>query len=226
MHYFPICVSIEGRRCIVVGGGRVAERKVNTLLTCGGRVTVVSPQLTEALAAWQAEDKFAWLKRAYQKGDLTGAFLVIAATDDTEVQRLVFEEAEQCNILVNVADVPKWCSFILPATVRQGDLTISVSTAGKSPALARRLREDLEKQFGPEYDVLLSLLGDLRLRVLAEGRAQPENKALFNELLHPKVLDWIRERDWQKIEAHVQKVVGRDMGRQCLAGVRKKFNLM
>lgn len=207
MHYFPICLDITGRHCAVIGGGRVAERKVRALMEHAARVTVISPEVTEELAVFHAEGRLAWLKREYREDDLADVFLVIAATDDPEVQRRVHAEADKHNILLNVADVPKWCNFILPATVRRGDLSISVSTGGKSPALASRLRKELEKQFGPEYEVLLYLLGRLRSDVLARGKPHEENKDLFNQLLHPKMVEWVRNGDWESVETHIRNNV-------------------
>jgi len=216
MHYFPICLDIANRPCIVIGGGAVAERKAKSLLECGGRVKVISPELTDSLASLHAAGDLLWVKRPYQRGDLAGAFLVIAATDDPEVQRQVHAEAEEGNILLNVADVPKWCNFILPATVRRGDLTVSVSTGGKSPALASLLRKELEKLYGPEYDFLLQILGDLRLKILYQGRSQAENKEMFNRLLHPDMIDWIRNRNFDKVAAHIEKNLGSDVAAECL----------
>ena len=138
MHYFSICLDLSGKICIVIGGGKVAERKVQGLLACGARVTVVSPELTTGLEELAAEEKINLIQRPYQEGDLLGAFLAIAATDEPQVQRRVHAEAMHANLLLNVADVPELCNFILPASLRRGDLVIAVSTGGRSPALARR----------------------------------------------------------------------------------------
>lgn len=208
MHYFPICLNIEAKRCIVIGGGRVAARKVTGLLSYGGDVTVVSPELTAELAELHSEQRICWISRGYAEGDLADAFLVIAATDDVGIQRRVHAEAERHGILLNVADAPEWCNFILPATVRQGDFTVSVSTGGKSPALARRLREDLEIRFGPEYGTLVDLLGELRRKVLAMGGDHEENKKIFMRLLHPDFADWVRDGRIEEIAAHVDVVLG------------------
>ena len=216
MRYFPICLNIVGRRCIVIGGGRVAARKVESLLEHGGRVTVISPELVDELAELARQDRIETAMRSYREGDLAGAFLVIAATDDPEVQRMVHAEAEKNNILLNVADVPRWCNFILPATVRQGDLSISFSTGGKSPALARKLREEFEGRFGPEYAVLLDMLGAIRKEVLADNRCHEENKKLFASILHPELLDWIRKGKYDRVAEHVRSVVGKEIDLACL----------
>lgn len=216
MDYFPICLQVAQRSCIVIGGGRVAERKVKSLLVYGARVKVISPELTGELVSLHGQDKIGWLDRCYQEGDLAGAFLVIAATDDSAVQDQVFAEAEKNNTLLNVADVPNRCNFILPATARSGDLSISVSTAGKSPALAGKLRRELESMFGSEYGVLLDVLGNLREIVLARGYSHDENKVVFGRLADLGLAQWVRDGSWEKIAAHIQDVLGKDVDLSCL----------
>jgi precorrin-2 dehydrogenase/sirohydrochlorin ferrochelatase len=208
MMYFPICLDIQGRCCIVVGGGLVAARKVASLLEHGGLVRVISPELTPELRQRHVAGDLEWRATSYQEGDLDDAFLVIAATDDEEVQARVHAEATARRILLNVADVPKWCNFILPATLRRGDLNIAVSTSGKSPALAKRLRRELEARFGPEYGELTEILGSLRPLVLAMGRPHSENQELFSRLLHDDFPAWVRERNWPRMAAHLRAVLG------------------
>jgi precorrin-2 dehydrogenase/sirohydrochlorin ferrochelatase len=163
-----------------------------------------------------------WQDRDYRSSDLEGGFLVIAATDNEQVQQQTYEEAEKRNILINVADVPTLCNFILPATVRQGDVTISVSTGGKSPALAKHLRQQLEKKFGPEYKIVADILGGLRGEILALGRPQEENEILFNKLLHRDMVLWVKDREWEKVEHHIRTVLGNDISLERLG---KEFHL-
>lgn len=224
MSYYPVCLDLQGRSCVVVGGGKVAERKVKGLLACNAQVKVISPDLTEFLSQLHAEGQLEWLNRSYKKGDLSQTFLVIAATDDEQAQQMVQEEATQLNKLLNVADVPQRCNFILPATVRRGDLTIAVATGGKSPALAKKLRQELEKRIGPEYTVLVNILGALRPQVLASGLSQPENELLFHKLLHDDMLEWIEERDWSRMENHIRSVLGDTLGAECLMQAKAFFN--
>ncbi len=207
MTYYPVCLDLDGRDCIVIGGGPVAERKVQGLLRCAARVTVVSPELTPGLAELATGGAISWLARPYVEGDLAGAFLVIAATDDEAVQERVHAEATERATLLNVADVPKWCNFILPATVRRGDLSVSVSTGGRSPALARLLRRQLEKSIGWEHGLLVEIVGGLRPLVLAAGLSQAENEALFYRLLgdEAELLEWIRNRDTARLEEHFRR---------------------
>lgn len=211
MSFYPINLELKDRICVVVGGGRVATRKACGLLTCGAKVRIISPELTETLIALLQEEKLEWLQRVYRQGDLQGIFLVIAATDDELVQEQVYREAEERGILANVADVPSRCNFILPATIRQGDLTIAVSTGGKSPALAKQLRMELEKRFGPEYKILVDILGSLRRDILDQGRPQAENEVLFNRLLHKDMISWIKNRQQDAIRHHFESVLGRDI---------------
>lgn len=209
MNYYPVYLDLRARLCIVIGGGRVAERKVRGLLACGALVRVVSPELGVGLRELLDQEKhLSWIKRQYREGDLDGAFLVIAATDDSEVQQLIYAEAEDRRIPVNVADVPALCSFILPATVRRGGLALAISTGGKCPALAKQLRLDLEKRFGPEYKILVDILGALRPEVLACGQGEEDREAVFAGLLQPQMLDWIRARAWDKVEDHLHAVLG------------------
>jgi len=212
MSFYPICLDLEAKPCVVVGGGRVAERKVLGLLCCSAQVSVVSPVITEELQLQHAQGNIEWIDREYLQGDLAQAFLVIAATDDEKTQKQVYEEATINNLLLNVADVPQRCNFILPATVRRGDLTISVSTAGKSPALARKLRMELEKRFGPEYRVLVNILGAIRPEILASGLLQSENEQFFKELLHDDLEKWVKNKNWDSIEKHFRAVAGDRIG--------------
>ena len=207
MSFYPICLDLAGRNCFVVGGGRVAERKVLGLLSCSAQVTVISPELTDELLRCHKEGAIRWLEREYRAGDLAQAFMVIAATDNEMTQQQVHEEAFARSLLLNVADVPKLCNFILPATVKQGDLLIAISTAGKSPALARKLRMELEKRFGVEYKILVDILGAIRPEILASGQQQSENERIFNKLLHDDLIDWIRNRDWYSLEQHFAGVL-------------------
>ena len=224
MSFYPICLDLEARACVVVGGGRVAERKVLGLLSCQAQVSVISPELTEELQLQHASGNIEWIDREYRQGDLAQAFLVIAATDDEETQKQVYVEADTNNLLLNVADVPKRCNFILPASAKQGDLTISVSTAGKSPALARKIRMELEKRYGPEYRVLVDILGAIRPQVLASGLPQIENEQLFKQLLHDDMEEWIKNKNWDSIEKHLRAVLGDRAGDDLLSGVRSVFD--
>lgn len=223
MKYYPICLDIRERKCLVVGGGRVAERKVKGLLDSGGRVTVVSPQLTDTLQKLREEGRLVWLTRGYRSGDADGFFLIIAATDDLAIQESVFAEAESKGIPVNVADVPEKCSFILPAQVKRGDLSIAVSTAGKSPALAKKIRRRLEKTFGNEYAILVEILGAIRPYILERGFPQAENERLFNDLLESDILDWIRSGQWDLVQTSLSEICSCPLSAAQWDGIKGKI---
>ncbi len=183
MKTYPIFALIADRPCLVVGGGAVGERKVQDLRTAGARVSVVSPTLTPLLAELAATGKIRHLGAEFTDDHLSGMTLVLAATDDPEVNARVSAAAQACGIWVNVADAPELCTFIVPAQVRRGDLTLAISTGGASPALARQLRLELQQHIGPEYGPYLTLLQLVRTRVLLERRAHPDNPRLFHRLV-------------------------------------------
>ena len=163
--YYPILLSIQDKKCVVIGGGNVAWRKVCSLKEAGARVTVVSPEFCPEMEKETGIDR---IQKKYEEGFLSGAWVVIASTDDEEVNKKIYYDSVKRGILVNVVDRPEYCSFIVPATVSRGDLSISISTGGASPALARNIRESLEKQFGDEYGVFAKLLSETRRKVLSE----------------------------------------------------------
>ena len=161
--FYIACLKLSGRRCLVVGGGDVGLEKVEGLLACGGDVTLIAPDARPALREYAEEGSITWAKRPYEgAADLEGAFMVIAATDDSEVNIAVYEDAEARAMLVNVVDVPPLCNFILPAIVRSGPLAIAISTAGASPALAKRMKREISELFGEDYSRLAVILNDAR----------------------------------------------------------------
>jgi precorrin-2 dehydrogenase/sirohydrochlorin ferrochelatase len=162
MGFIPIFLQVEAKPCLVIGGGEVAARKARALAAAGASVTVISPQVTPALAAAAQAARISLLRRAYREGDMAGHHLVYSATNDPELNRHLFEEARRLNILINVADVPDYCSFIAPSVIRRGRLQVAISTAGASPALARNLRERMETWLGEELEVLLEVMAGAR----------------------------------------------------------------
>ncbi|MGH2901294.1 MAG: precorrin-2 dehydrogenase/sirohydrochlorin ferrochelatase family protein, partial [Solirubrobacteraceae bacterium] len=161
--FYIACLKLSGRRCVVVGGGEIGLEKVEGLLACDADVTLVSPAAVGELEALAAEGSIAWQRRAYAgASDLEGVFMVIACTDDTDINIRVFDDAERRAMLVNIVDVPPLCNFILPAIVRTGPLAIAISTAGASPALAKRIKREIEGQFGAPYARLAVLLNEVR----------------------------------------------------------------
>ena len=162
MSYFPIVLEMKGRRCLVVGGGAVAERKIASLLEVGAEVTVISPEVTAAISGWSKNNSIQLKARPYQSGDLAGYQLVFVATDDSGVNDRVYQEGKRYGVWVNAADDPAHCDFILPSVLRRGDLTVAVSTGGASPAAARAVREELEGYFTADYAELVQVAAEVR----------------------------------------------------------------
>lgn len=223
MMFYPAYLDIKGRECVVVGGGRVALRKVRGLLECNALVTVVSPILHEGLAALHAQGEIAWRDKKYTEDDIAGAFLVIAATNDQTAQEKVFHDAQQLNTLLNVADVPEKCNFILPARVQRGSLSISVSTGGKSPALAKMLRKKLEQEFDEKYAELNDIMGIIRPEVIKSNLPQKENERIFNAILESDVLKYIVDRNYQAVIGVVNQCVGKQMSADTAEAIRQRL---
>jgi len=198
MRYFPINLDVRGRKAVVVGGGRVALRKVTSLLKCGARVTVVSPAVCGELADL---DAVARIERGYRTGDAEGACLVISATDDDAVNRQVWEDATAAAIPCNVVDQPELCSFTLPAVLTRGDLTIAVSTGGLSPALAGRVRRQLEHDLSPVFATHLRLLAEMRPRVKASA-LPPEQRSALLKTMAGEAASRTIERDGEEAARH------------------------
>ena len=175
-------LKLEGRRCLVVGAGHVAESKIAGLLDAAARVRVVAPEATQQVQSWAAAGQIEWLARPCEPSDLDGMWLVIAATLSPELHEQIHAEARRRGVLCNVVDVPELCDFYYPAVARRGALQIAVSTSGQSPALAQRLRKELEEQFGPEYEAWLQQLGEEREKLFAASVDPEERKRLLHDL--------------------------------------------
>ena len=208
MRYYPVYLDIINRNCLVVGGGGVATRKIRTLRACGALVTVISPAVTEEIHALFAQNQITLKLRPYQSKDLDGIFLVIGATDDESLNRAISRDAANAQILCNIADRPEVCNFILPSIVQRGDLVISVSTSGKSPAMAKSIRKTLETQFGPEYGDFLTLMGAIRRKLLAQAHEPEAHKHLFERLINEGLLELVRNQQTTAIDRLLSKVLG------------------
>jgi len=205
---YPIFAVIDRKPCLVVGGGLVGERKVHDLMAAGARVTVVSRTLTPELADLAARGEIHYLPEDFQEAQVEGMALVMAATGDPEVNARVSAAAQARGIWVNVADNPEYCTFIVPAMVRRGDLTLAISTGGASPALARQLREDLQQHFGPEYGPYLDLLRRVRIQLLMERRAHPDNGPLFHRLVNSPLREAVAQGDRARVLSVLHEVMG------------------
>jgi precorrin-2 dehydrogenase/sirohydrochlorin ferrochelatase len=206
MGYYPVLVDLAGRPCVMVGGGIIAERRVDGLLTAGARVTVISPRLTRALAALAAEGRIEHEAREYREGDLEGADLAFVATDAGEVNAAVAREAGERGVWINAADDPARCTFILPALVRRGDLTVAVATGGSSPALARAIREELETYLTDDYATLAAIAAEARREVRAAGR--PVTADAWRRALGPEVRRLIVERGRDDAKQRLLELLG------------------
>ncbi|NNF48163.1 MAG: bifunctional precorrin-2 dehydrogenase/sirohydrochlorin ferrochelatase [Desulfofustis sp.] len=204
---YPVNLDIGGKRCLVVGGGSVAARKVKALLLCGGQVQIISPHALEMISRLAEEGRIEWLKRAYRAGDAKEAFLIFGATDDPKVQKQIAEDAARYHVLLNSAYEPELSDFHVPAKIRRRDLVIAVSTGGGSPALALLLKEQLANEYGEEYGVLVDLMAKIRRQVVTRNSVTKENKALFRAVLELPVLDCIKRQDWAGLEEQLKIVL-------------------
>jgi siroheme synthase-like protein len=199
--FYIACLRLTGRRCVVIGGGDVGLEKVEGLLACEADVTLVAPEAVPALAELAAEGSIAWERREYRSGDLDRALIAIAATSDTDVNIRVFEDAEARAMLVNVVDVPPLCSFILPAIVRTGPLAVAISTAGASPALAKRMKREIAELFGEPYAQLAILLNDARGWAKGTLPTYQDRKEFFESIVNgdPDPIELLRAGDVQAV---------------------------
>jgi len=211
MPYYPVFLDLEGKIALVVGGGKVAQRKIETLLDHGAEVHIVSRELTPELEVLVNDGRIRFLGPDFHEGHLADAFLVIAATDDEQLNHRVSEVAGKKGLLMNAVDQPSDCNFIVPSIVRRGDLLIAISTSGKSPALAKKIRKELEIQFGREYEAFLALMGALRKKILSAGLSQAENSRLFHELVQSGILEALAENNREEVESILRHLLPRDL---------------
>jgi len=217
MGYLPIFVSLQGRRCVVIGGGEVAERKVATLLDAGACVCVISPTLTSGLRQLSSRGAFEHLARAWQPGDIADFALAFAATDDPGAHRAIAAEAREAGIPINVADEPDLCDFITPSIVRRGDLQIAISTAGASPALASRIRRDLEAIIGPEYETITAILRAARSYLRETNRDARERARILQAIAFSDIAERVREASWESIDRLLMEHLGAGLDRLGIA---------
>lgn len=204
---YPVNLDIAGKRCLVVGGGAVAARKIKALLLCGGLVQIISPKVSNTIS-WLAESgEIEWLRRRYSQGDAKDAFLIFAATNDPAVQKQIAEDAARYHVLLNSAGDPQLSDFHVPAKVRRGDFVIAVSTGGGSPALAMLLKAQLAREYGEEYGILVELMAKIRRQVVTRTSVAEENKALFQSILELPVLGCIKQSDWTELRRLLSQVL-------------------
>lgn len=206
---FPVNLNIEERSCLVVGGGAVAERKVRLLLEVGAHITVVSPALTTALAQWAATSKIVHVPRIFQTDDLQGRFLVFTTTDQREVNQTVVDSAKALGVLINVADDPASCDFTLPASLIRGDLLITVSSGGSSPAAAKALIQELADEYGPEYGVYIEMVGKIRNTLKSSGTSIQRRQEIWREFkwFDENILNLIRQGSLKEAEDRISDAI-------------------
>ena len=207
MSYYPVFLNLSGQRCLVVGGGAVAERKVEGLLEAEASVTIVSPTLTDALERRVKEKKIRHYMREYRKGDLAGYRLGFVATDNPQINRAVYEEAQEAGVLLNSADDPAHCDFILPSVLRRGELQVAVATGGSSPALSRAIREELEEYFSQDYALLSDIVADVRRELKEKGIASDAES--WRRALNGDVRRLVHEGDIEAAKRLLREEVGR-----------------
>ncbi len=194
MGLFPMFVKLAGRHCLVVGAGAVGESKIESLLAAGADVRVIARSATKKVREWARAGRIEWKPRSFVAKDLEGMFLVVAATSSPELHEKVYREAHRRGVLCNAVDEPERCDFYYPAVVRRGELQIAISTGGRSPALAQRLRKELEQQFGPEYERWLAELGETRKKLFEKKGDRGRRKRWLHRLASQEAFRAFRRR--------------------------------
>ncbi|MFH1449582.1 MAG: bifunctional precorrin-2 dehydrogenase/sirohydrochlorin ferrochelatase [bacterium] len=221
MKYYNLELNIKNKKCVVVGGGDIAYRKVLSLLECGAKVHVVSKKLNEELRVFFKENKICshenkicshknkiyFHEKEYQTKDLKGAFLVIGATNCLKTNEKIAKDAHKLRILVNIVDNIKLCNYIVPAVTKRGDLVISVSTAGKSPFLAKKIKDEIAKLYGQEYGELVNILGSIRKKVIQEVSDPQKRRLVWEGVVSSKTIEYLKEGNLDKVNNLIKKVI-------------------
>ncbi len=208
MKFYPAFLNLRDRPCLILGGGSVAERKALSLLEAGADITVISPTLTSKLQSLSTSGKIVHLNKCFDEQDLSGQFLVIAATNSPEVNSRAAQVCKARQILVNVVVPPEESTFIVPSVVERGALLIAVSTSGSSPTLSKKIRKELEAQYGPEYELLLDKLSAIRKRILEEIGDERQRKSIFQAIVDSDVIALLRQGKMHEAEARMIELAG------------------
>ena len=212
MKYYPIFLDLKDRKVLVFGGGRVAERKIQTLLGSGATIVLVSPTVTPKIRRWAQQGRIHIRRRSYRASDIRGAFLIIATTNDPLIQKSIAQDSHKYQIPINVVDRPELCSFIAPATISRGPLTIAISTSGTSPALAQRLRKELSEKIGPAYGELLGLLGSVRGQIIKKVPSLNQRRQLFHRLAQSDILDLLKKGKRKEAKSRLDSLLKKNRG--------------
>lgn len=207
MSLYPVNLDIRDLLCVIIGGGTVASRKIESLLPCEAKIRVVSPMVIELIAERAQAGMLDWQQKKYEQDDLSGAKLVFAATDNPIIQKQIVADADAAGILVNVVDMPESCGFQVPASFRRGELLLTVATGGGSPALAARIRKELESSYGPEYVGFVALLAAVRQEIVPFSDDLAKHKQMFDKLLDSDILNYIQQEKWGKLGSLLQNIL-------------------
>jgi precorrin-2 dehydrogenase/sirohydrochlorin ferrochelatase len=205
--FYPVFLNLKGKRVVVIGGGEVADRKIQSLMDTGASILVVSPEVTSGIASLFEQKRIHLFNRHYVAGDCAGAALVFSATGDAEISRAVYEEATALGIFINTADQPAQCSFIMPAVVRRGDIGVAISTSGTSPALAARLRRKISGIIGPEYARLAELLSRARPEIRRKLRTEQNRKDLQYRIIDSDIITLLKVDDIAPAERRLKEII-------------------
>lgn len=203
---YPVFLNMSDRNCLVIGGGKVAARKINDLIAAGAKVTVVSPEFCDKIAS--LSPKVSLVKRKYRLGDEKGAFMVFACADDNKVNKEVVKNSKAAGALVNAVDSPEDCDFFVAAKVVRESFILALSTSGKAPAIAKKLRKKLEEQFGPEYGIWVELIGNCRKKLILESELDNKTKKeMLDKILDLPLIEWIKAGDMEKAKREIGKCI-------------------
>lgn len=207
MTHYPIYLNITDRSCLVVGGGKVAQRKIETLMEYGARITVVSPEVESAISQWAREEKLNWVKGSFDPALLQGVLLVFIATNQAETNREIADICRSEGVLVNAVDDPPNCDFFIPSLLRRDSLSVAISTEGKSPMFAAWLRRELEELIPPEYGEFVEIMGKLRDRVKDEEQDINKRRKIFEALIKSDILELLLEGNRDEVEERIEQCI-------------------
>lgn len=214
MKYYPVNLNIYGKKVLVIGGGAVATRKVERLLERGADIIVISPEISSEIVRFIKKRRLEWHDRVYETGDEKGAFAVFCAISQCEksvkIEDGLFKRCVKQNILINIADKPEFCTFTLPALVSRGEFDIAIFTGGLSPRLAKKIKEDLEKIYGDEYDTYVKILGLIRHEIKLNKWPQKKNQKIFEELIDSDLFELVKDEKYSEVSLFISNFIQRD----------------
>lgn len=206
-HLFPIFINLDNKKCVIVGGGKVAERKAENLFAYGASITILSPSVTSKVQQWANEGLLNWRKKEFEKADIDGAFMVFASTDNYELNQLIANICHENGIMINSADDPEKCTFHVPAIIRRDSLGIAISTEGKSPLLAKKLRTEFEALIGEEYAEFLDMLAEVRTRIQESVSDINIRKKILESIVYSDILEHLKSGENEKARERIEACI-------------------